>query len=169
MDPFLNQLTTSARTMIIRGGTAILIMLLFWLAAVIVYRIIARVESRLSAQRELLELVGRTVKVTLLILGVLTALGTAGVNVSALAAGLGLSGFALGFALRDILSNVLAGFLILFYRPFGTGDLVNVSGLEGKVVGIDLRYTSLHAADKLVLIPNSNLFTNPITVTTPPA
>lgn len=164
MQPFLDQLAVTVRTTAIRVGIASLIMVLFWIGSAILYRIIARIESRLTTRRELLELAGRTVKITLLILGVLTALGTAGINFSALVAGLGLSGFALGFALRDILSNVLAGFLILFYSPFDNGDFINVSGLEGKVIRIDLRYTSLDSGDKLVLIPNSNLFTNPITV-----
>ncbi len=164
MQPFLDQLAVNVRNIAMRVGTALLIMLLFWLAAIVVYRIIARIEARISTRRELLELAGKTAKISLLILGAMTALGTAGVNVSALVAGLGLSGFALGFALRDILSNVMAGFLILFYSPFGNGDIINVLGLEGKVIRIDLRYTSLDSGDKLVLIPNSNLFTNPITV-----
>ena len=54
-------------------------------------------------------------KLSLIVFGLVTALGTAGVNVSALVAGLGLTGFALGFAFRDVLSNLLAGVLILLY------------------------------------------------------
>ena len=92
-------------------------------------------------------------------------MGTAGIDVSALVAGLGLTGFALGFAFRDVLSNVLAGVLILMYRPFRRGDRIAVSGLEGTVTGIDLRYTILENDGKTILIPNSNLFTNPIVVT----
>ncbi len=67
-------------------------------------------------------------------------------------AGLALAGFALGFALRDVLSNLLSGFLILFNRPFAPGARINVTGLEGKVISVDLRYTSLDAAYKLGLI-----------------
>ena len=86
---------------------------------------------------------------------------------SALVAGLGLTGFALGFAFRDILSNVLAGVLLLIYRPFGYGDHISVTGLDGTVTHIDMRYTVLHDEGKTVLIPNSNLFTNPIVVSRP--
>src|SRR5690348_8593779 len=114
----------------------------------------------------LLELLGRMTKITILIFGVATALGTIGVNVAALVAGLGLTGFALGFAFRDVLSNLLAGILLLLFRPFGIDDQISVSGLEGRVVNIDLRYTVLQQPDKTVLIPNSNLFTNPILVNT---
>ncbi len=164
MDNWIHQATEAARAATSRIVTATVILFLFWLAATVAYRVIVRVESHQSTRRDLLHLVARSVNISLLILGVLTALGTAGVNVSALVAGLGLSGFALGFALRDILSNVLAGFLILFYRPFSAGDQINVLGLEGRVVDIDLRYTKLDSGEKMFLIPNSNLFTNPITV-----
>jgi len=91
-------------------------------------------------------------------------LGTVGVDVSALVASLGLTGFALGFALRDALSNVLAGSLILVYQPFKTGDIIKSLGYEGKVVQIDLRYTTISTEDKKVLIPNSNLFKNPVII-----
>jgi small-conductance mechanosensitive channel len=103
-------------------------------------------------------------KLALLLFGLVTALGTAGVNISALVAGLGLTGFALGFAFRDVLSNLLAGILLLLYRPFARGQRISVTGLEGIVTHIDLRYTNLDCDGNLVLIPNSNLFTNPITV-----
>ena len=71
----------------------------------------------------------------------------------------------MGFAFRDVLSNVLAGVLILMYRPFRRGDKISVTGLEGTVTGIDLRYTVLENEGKTILIPNSSLFTNPIVVT----
>ena len=79
-------------------------------------------------------------------------------------AGLGLTGFALGFALKDTISNLLAGVLILLYRPFVIGDRLIASGYEGTVVSIDLRYTQLEGDGNRILIPNSKLFTDPITV-----
>jgi small-conductance mechanosensitive channel len=99
-----------------------------------------------------------------MIFGFVTALGTLGINVSALVAGLGLTGFALGFALKDTISNLLSGVLILLYRPFVMGNRIKISGYEGIVISIDLRYTELDAEGNKVLIPNSKLFTDPITV-----
>ena len=69
--------------------------------------------ERLSRQADyntafILKLAGRAVSITLLVFGAVTALGTMGINVSALVAGLGLTGFALGFAFKDILSNLMA-------------------------------------------------------------
>ena len=84
--------------------------------------------------------------------------------------GPGLTGFALGFALKDIISNTLAGVLILFYKPFHRGDRIEVSGSEGVVESVDMRYTRLSTIDgSHVLVPNSNLFTNSIRVVRPPA
>ena len=83
---------------------------------------------------------------------------------SALVAGLGLTGFALGFALKDTISNLISGVLILLYKPFKIGDRIKISGYEGIVVSIDLRYTELDAEGNKILIPNSKLFTNPIEV-----
>ena len=69
-----------------------------------------------------------------------------------------------GFALKDALSNTLAGVLILIYQPFRRGDHIIISGFDGTVEQIDLRYTTLTSAGDKILIPNSTMFTNPIKV-----
>ncbi|MER3447526.1 MAG: hypothetical protein C4291_12135 [Candidatus Dadabacteria bacterium] len=56
---------------------------------------------------------------------------------------MGLTGFAIGFALKDILSNFVAGILMLIYHPYRCSDYISVSGLGGTVIEIDLRYTTL--------------------------
>jgi small conductance mechanosensitive channel len=86
------------------------------------------------------------------------------VDVTALVAGLGLTGFALGFALRDAVSNLLAGIVIILYQPFRMGDRIEVDGSAGTVVGIDLRYTVLDAADRWILVPNNTLLSNSVVV-----
>jgi len=127
-------------------------------------KIILKISTRLELDASLSHLFARTSRVALIIIGVITALGTIGIDVSALVAGLGLTGFALGFALKDTISNLLSGVLILLYRPFKVGDTIKISGNEGKVIAIDLRYTRLEADDSNTLIPNSKLFTDPVTV-----
>lgn len=151
-----------------RAGAAIVIALGFWIAAVVVAGLLRRFASVRGLDPDLAELVGRAGRVTLVLLGAVTALGTLGLDVSALVAGLGLTGFALGFALRDVISNTLAGVLILLYRPFRRGDRVAVAGAEGTVSQIDLRYTTLVVDEGTrVLVPNSILFTNSIRVQRP--
>lgn len=127
-------------------------------------KIILRISKRLELDTSLSYLFARTSRVALIIIGMITALGTIGIDVSALVAGLGLTGFAVGFALKDTISNLLSGVLILLYRPFKVDDIINISGNEGKVVSIDLRYTKLESEDVTILIPNSKLFTDPVTV-----
>ena len=143
---------------------SVCILLIFWILAKVANRAIIKISRQLELDASLATLLARTAKITLIIFGFITALGTLGVNVSGLVAGLGLTGFALGFALKDTISNLLAGVLILVYRPFGIGNHIKISGYEGTVVSIDLRYTELEGEGNKILIPNSKIFTDPITV-----
>ena len=147
-----------------RAIGVVLIFVVFFILAKIMKRIITNAAERLKFDKNLTLLLARTSNITLTIFGFVTALGTLGINVSALVAGLGLTGFALGFALKDTISNLLSGVLILLYRPFERGSRIKISGYEGIVISIDLRYTELDSDGNKVLIPNSKLFTDPITV-----
>ena len=136
----------------------------FFILAKIIKKIINSSAERLKFDGNLSSLLARTSSIALMIFGFVTGLGTLGINVSAIVAGLGLTGFALGFAMKDTISNLLSGLLILLYRPFDIGNRIKISGYEGIVISIDLRYTKLDSEGNKVLIPNSKLFTNPITV-----
>ncbi len=147
-----------------RVGGAAVVLLAFLILAKVMRRIITKGADKLKLDKYLTSLLARTSSITLIIFGFVTVLGTLGVNVSALVAGLGLTGFALGFALKDTISNLLSGVLILLYRPFEIGNRIKISGYEGIVVSIDLRYTELEGEGSKILIPNSKAFTDPITV-----
>jgi len=147
-----------------RVGIAIIVFLIFWVLAKVSYRAITKGSERLKRDTRLTALLARTARITLFVFGIITALGTLGINISALVAGLGLTGFALGFAFKDTISNLLAGVLILLYHPFEIGNRIKISSYEGTVVSIDLRYTELQNEGNKILIPNSKLFTDPITV-----
>jgi small-conductance mechanosensitive channel len=74
------------------------------------------------------------------------------------------TGLALGFALKDILSNFISGILILVLRPFELGDQIVVGETEGNVERIELRATQLRTYDgRVVLVPNAEVFTSRIT------
>ena len=128
---------------------------------------VLRIVQRTRAHGPLGELLASVARVGLVVLGVITALGTLGVNIMGIVAGLGLTGFALGFALKDSIANLLAGVLILLYRPFEVGDPIDVGGLSGRVTHVDLRYTELDADKERVLVPNSKMLTDPIKVSKP--
>lgn len=148
-----------------RAVVSLLIFLSFWFIGIIIKRIIRYVGGMLApTKKEVFNLMGQSVKAVLIIWGAVMALSKMGVNVTALVAGLGLTGFALGFALRDVLSNVLAGVLIMIYRPFERNDRIVVTNFEGLVTDVDLRYTTIQGENKKILIPNSTLFTNAISV-----
>ncbi|NOY69895.1 MAG: mechanosensitive ion channel [Deltaproteobacteria bacterium] len=144
-------------------GVAVLL-IVFFILAKLMKRIINNAAGRLKLDENIASLLARTSSIALTVFGVVTALGTLGINVSALVAGLGLTGFALGFALKDSISNLLSGILILLYQPFETGNRIRIAGYEGIVVAIDLRYTKLESEGNNILIPNSKLFTDPIMI-----
>lgn len=82
-------------------------------------------------------------------------------------AGLGLGSVALGFAFKDIFENFLAGVIILFRREMRIGDFIECEGLEGKVERIAVRESHIRQNDgQLVIVPNSLLFKNPLTILT---
>ncbi len=145
-------------------ATALVLFVVFWVLANLTARAIKKGARHIQQDATGVLLLARAAKIALITLGVVTALGNLGVDVSAIVAGLGLTGFALGFALRDTISNLLAGILILLYSPFEIGNRINISSFDGVVVSIDLRYTELETQGRRILIPNSKLFTDPITV-----
>jgi small conductance mechanosensitive channel len=165
MEAFLKDMAHEAAILAPKIGVGLLIFVAFWLAGVLLRAFFGRLSQRADFNTAfILRLAGRTSSIALIVFGAITALGTMGINVSALVAGLGLTGFALGFALKDILSNLIAGVLILPYRPFRVNDYILVAGNEGVVTEIDLRYTTLQKEGQIFLIPNSVLFTNSIGV-----
>ena len=136
----------------------------FYIVGLVVKKVINSLSIAKHLNQAIVSLLGRTAKNLLTLLGLITALGTLGVDVSAMVAGLGLTGFALGFALKDILSNLISGILILLYEPFKLNDSIVVDKYEGEVVDINLRYTTISQSGNNVLVPNSFLFSKPILV-----
>lgn len=107
-------------------------------------------------QHAIIAFLGRSCKWFILGLGLLTALGTIGVNVSALVASLGLTGFGLGFALKDSLSSLSTGVMLMLRPPFAIGDTITLLSQSGVVKSIDFTYVSLLTeAGSKILVPNS--------------
>ncbi|MBK9264249.1 MAG: mechanosensitive ion channel [Polyangiaceae bacterium] len=84
-----------------------------------------------------------------------------------LIAGLGISSVAIGFALKDILQNFVAGVLLLWRRPFRIGDQIRTGDYEGTVEDIDVRATRIRTYDnELVVVPNGDVYTKGMIVRT---
>ena len=112
---------------------------------------------------------GRLSSSLIIFIGLLIALVIAipGFTPGQLISILGLSSVAIGFAFRDILQNFLAGILLLLSEPFRIGDQIVINDFEGTVEDIQTRATFLKTYDgRRIVIPNSNLFTNSVTVNT---
>ncbi len=95
--------------------------------------------------------------VALLFIGIMV-LGQLGVNITALVAGLGIAGIAVGFAARDTLENFISGVTILIDRPFRIGDNIVIEGTFGTVKTITLRSTRLRTLNnEIMVMPNTQM------------
>jgi MscS family membrane protein len=103
-------------------------------------------------------------KVVVLIIGLMVVLGEVfGVNVTALIGGLGIGGLAVAFAAKESLENLIASFTIFLDQPFGVGDLVKTSEVDGTVEKIGFRSTRLRTAEKsYVTVPNKSMIDKPL-------
>jgi small-conductance mechanosensitive channel len=107
----------------------------------------------------------RMARVLLLATGAAMLLSHFGVNITALAASLGIAGLALSLAAQDTLSDAIAGFTILVDQPFRVGDRIEISelGTWGDVVQIGTRTTRIRTRDnRMVIVPNSTIGTSQV-------
>jgi small conductance mechanosensitive channel len=116
-------------------------------------------KSHLKLSELLRRMVVSMVKNIIVVLGVLIALSQVGISLGPLLAGLGVIGFIVGFALQDSLSNFAAGMLILIYRPFDVGDLIEAGGISGKVSHMSLVNTTILTLDnQTIVVPNNKIW-----------
>jgi small conductance mechanosensitive channel len=129
----------------------------------LISRMVARWLTKRDTDAELTLLLETVTKWALYILGTTMALNQIGFNLTAFLTGLGILGFTVGFAIQDVSKNFIAGLLLLIEQPFDIGDGIEVAGYSGTVLDVDLRATELKAWDgRVILIPNSDVFTNSI-------
>ncbi|MEB3312447.1 MAG: mechanosensitive ion channel family protein [Snowella sp.] len=148
---------------------AIIVFLVFYFTASKLKFLVKRLTSRYRHARNLGIVLGRLTQGTTILVGLFVALS---IIIPTFKAGdliqlLGISGVAIGFAFRDILQNFLAGILILLTEPFQIDDQIVFKNFEGTVEDIQTRATTIRTYDgRRIVIPNSELFTNAVTVNT---
>ncbi|MGW7674849.1 mechanosensitive ion channel domain-containing protein [Shewanella sp. S23-S33] len=92
-------------------------------------------------------------------IGLLIALSQLGIELGPLLAGFGIAGVIIGFALQDTLSNFASGMMILIYRPYDVGDLINAAGVTGRVSHMSLVSTTIKTMDnQRLIIPNNKIW-----------
>jgi small-conductance mechanosensitive channel len=111
------------------------------------------------------QFIGNIVATCVIILGVVIAFNILGINgaASEILAGIGITGFIIGFAFKDIGENFIAGVILAFKRPFDMGDIIETNGLKGSVVYLTLRETTIKTFDgKDIYVPNSLILRQPL-------
>jgi len=142
-------------------GFALLVVGL-WLARLLA-RATDRLLQRLDVDQILRNFLRNAGKVIAYIVVFIIALDFAGVPTTSLLAILGAAGLAIGLALKDSLSNIASGVMLILLRPFRAGDRVEVAGQEGLVDIVRVFQTELHTQDnRLILMPNSQITAAPI-------
>jgi small conductance mechanosensitive channel len=141
--------------------TFLLILIAFWFIARLgrgaVRRGLARSKLNISslAQDFFIKMTGRLI----MLFGLIIAIAQLGIEVAPLLAGLGIAGLVIGFALQDTLSNFASGLMILVYRPFDVGDVVEAGGVMGKVHQMNLVSTMVLTFDnQLLVVPNKQIW-----------
>jgi small conductance mechanosensitive channel len=148
---------------------AAIVFFLFFFAARAFKVVVKRLTRRHRQARNLGMVLGRLSQGIIILLGLFVALAIVlpSFKPGDLIQLLGISGVAVGFAFRDILQNFLAGILILLTEPFQIDDQIVFKNFEGTVEEIQTRATTIRTYDgRRVVIPNSELFTNSVTVNT---
>ena len=148
---------------------ALIVFAMFFFAARALKSLVRRLTRRHRQARSLGLVLGRLSQGIIILVGLFVALS---IVIPSFKAGdlvqlLGISGVAIGFAFRDILQNFLAGILILLTEPFHIDDQIVFKDFEGTVENIQTRATTIRTYDgRRIVIPNSELFTNSLTVNT---
>ncbi|GAB1152917.1 MAG: mechanosensitive ion channel [Shewanella algae] len=144
---------------------AILVFAAFVVVSLIIDRFLKQVAARFdSAASESFRLISNSQRVVLIFIGAVLALSKLGFDVGALVAGLGLTGFALGFALKDAISNLIAGIMIVLYKPIKLGNIIDITGSKGTVVDLNLRYITVKDEGVTHLVPNSLFLNNKVSI-----
>jgi len=123
-----------------------------------VRKLVERVMRKGKVDPTLINFTANLVYIALLAFIVIAALGQLGIQTTSFIAILGAAGLAIGLALQGSLSNFAAGFLLIIFRPFKVGDLIEGAGVFGVVEAIQIFTTQLKTADnKTVIVPNAKL------------
>jgi small conductance mechanosensitive channel len=134
----------------------------FWIAGKLSHTIEKHL-SRTDLTISLRKFLGSLVNIVFKLLVIIAAMTTVGIETTAFVALLGGAAIGVGMALQGSLSNLAGGLLILLFKPFKIGDVVEALGNTGEVLEISILQTILMTSDrKTVILPNGNVFNNPL-------
>jgi len=137
----------------------------FWILSRIAGKTLRKAMSvSFNVSQLLREFASKTIQRLVLMIGVLVGLSALEINIGPILAVIGAAGFVIAFALQNTLGNVASGIMILVFRPFDVGDSVEVAGVAGKVVSLNLVSITITTFDnKVLMIPNNSVLSGVIT------
>jgi small conductance mechanosensitive channel len=143
---------------------AVVVLVGGWLASKIIKGLVRGGVMRAAKDQMLANFVANIAYRLLMLIVLIAFLNQLGVDTTSLAALIAAAGLAIGFALQDSLKNFAAGVLLILFRPFNEGDVVEAAGVTGKVDQIEIFATTMTTPDnKAITVPNGAIFGGVIT------
>jgi small conductance mechanosensitive channel len=137
----------------------------FWILGMLLGKITDKALGMTRVTAELTRsVIVRSVRRATYLIGAVAGLSAAGFNVGPILAVVGAAGFVVAFALQNTLSNFASGIMLMIYRPFDVGDIIEVSGIKGVARSMNLVSTTISTLDnQLLVVPNNSIWGNIIT------
>jgi small conductance mechanosensitive channel len=130
-----------------------------WIASVWISKLVQRALEKAKVELTLTRFAGKVVKWAILVFVLLGCLSRFGIEMTSFAALIAAMGLAIGLTFQGSLSNFASGMMLLVFRPFKVGDVVDIGGQKGKVFEIDILSTALDTPDnRRIIVPNSGVF-----------
>ena len=148
---------------------AVVVILITYAFAKLAKNIARRILQKTTLRKSLINLLMLFSSLAIWVIGIMIAaiIAFPDLTPTKMLAGLGIGSVAIGFAFKDIFENFLAGIIILLRKEMRINDFISCEGYQGKVETILVRETHIRQTDgELVILPNSMLFKNPLTITT---
>jgi small conductance mechanosensitive channel len=172
MDPqtileFLQSNGLDGSTLVSFGKNVIIALLIFYVGKFVislVVRALRKIMRKQEVDKTLETFVCNLVRIALLVVVVIAAIGALGIQTTSFIAIFGAAGLAVGLALQGSLSNFAAGVLIVLFRPYRVGDFIEAAGIAGAVEQVQILTTVLRTGDnKRIIVPNGQIMDSIIT------
>lgn len=138
----------------------ILLILLYWFAGRLRWWLVERILVRTKMEVGARQAVASITRYVVLLIGLFIVLQTVGINLTTLNVIAGAVGVGIGFGLQNIANNFISGLIILFERPIKVGDRIEVGNVDGDVIEIGGRSTTVLTNDNIsIIVPNSSFIT----------
>ena len=172
MDPnrimeFLQSNGLDSSAFVALGKNVIIALLIYYVGRFVIRLVVGglhKVMQRQNVDQTLETFVCNLVRMALMVVVIIAAIGALGIQTTSFIAIFGAAGLAVGLALQGSLSNFAAGVLIVLFRPYKVGDFIEAAGISGTVEQVQILTTVLKTPDnKQIIVPNSQIMDSIIT------